>query len=172
LKLKRKLLILIIVLGGNGGNLFNSLYLYRLLLKVNLRYSNPKSFYLGLLYFIIKAIIKNDFTDVLRMLEVEGLLWVEQTKVTKQALSERFSSLPSSLFTSLFEQLIETLNKKNRNQKLTGKWASVEQKFNSVWIADASTLEAIKKHLGQLQEKTGNYLVFSIDIARIWYRRI
>ena len=43
-------------------------------------------------------------TDVLRMLEVEGLLWVDQTKVSKQALSERFNSLPSSLIASHFEQ--------------------------------------------------------------------
>ena len=97
-------------------------------------------------------------TDVLRMLEVEGLLWVDQTKVTKQALSERFNSLPSSLFASVFEQLIERLANKNRTKKITGQWASVAHKFNGVWVADASTLEAIKKHLGQLQEKSGKLL--------------
>ncbi len=32
----------------------------------------------------------------------------------------------------------------------------------AVWIADASTLEAIKKHLGQLQEKTGKLLAGKI----------
>ncbi|MEM7713203.1 MAG: IS4 family transposase [Cyanobacteria bacterium P01_A01_bin.68] len=117
-------------------------------------------------------------TDVLRMLEVEGLLWVEQTKVSKQALSERFNSLPSSLFASLFEQLIERLKNKNRTQQLAGQWKPVADKFNEIWIADASTLEAIKKHLGQLQKKGGKLLAgkilmvveaFSHCPVAVWY---
>ena len=117
-------------------------------------------------------------TDVLRMLEVEGLLWVDQTKVSKQALSERFNSLPSSLFASLFEQLIERLKNKNRTQQLAGQWKPVADKFNEIWIADASTLEAIKKHLGQLQKKGGKLLAgkilmvveaFSHCPVAVWY---
>lgn len=37
-------------------------------------------------------------------------------------------------------------------------WVSVASSLNAVWIADASTLEAVKKHLGQLQQKTGAVL--------------
>ena len=117
-------------------------------------------------------------TDVLRMLEVEGLLWVEQTKVSKQALSERFNSLPSSLFASLFEQLIERFANKNKTKQLASKWTSVAHKFNAVWIADASTLESIKKHLGQLREKTSKLLAgkmlmvveaFTHNPVAVWY---
>ncbi|MEA5513501.1 hypothetical protein [Nodularia sp. UHCC 0506] len=48
-------------------------------------------------------------TDVLRVLEVEGLMWVKMTKVSKQALSQRLNSLPATLFALLFEQVIERL---------------------------------------------------------------
>lgn len=71
--------------------------------------------------------------------------------MSKQALSQRFNSLPSHLFLGLFEQVIERIATKNRNTQLASKWASVAEKFSAVWIADASTLEAIKKHLGQLR---------------------
>ncbi|MEH2114773.1 hypothetical protein [Nostoc sp.] len=55
-------------------------------------------------------------TDVLRCLEVEGLLWAEAISVSRQALSQRLESLPSDLFIKLFEQVIERLAaKKNKN---------------------------------------------------------
>ncbi len=57
----------------------------------------------------------------------------------------------------LFEQLIEKIRDKSRSKELAPKWASVADKFSSVWIADASTLEAIKKHLGQLKKKEVRY---------------
>jgi hypothetical protein len=101
-------------------------------------------------------------TDVLRILEVEGLMWVSTMAVSKQALSQRLNSLPSHLFMALFEQVIEKIRDKNRDKELAPKWSSVADKFSSVWIADASTLEAIKKHLGQLKEKEGQFLAGKI----------
>jgi Transposase DDE domain len=101
-------------------------------------------------------------TDVVRALETENLLWVEKMQVSKQALSQRLNSLPSHLFIGLFEQVIERIAANNRTKRLNNKWAPVAQKFSAVWIADASTLEAIKKHLGQLQEKTGKLLAGKI----------
>jgi Transposase DDE domain len=97
-------------------------------------------------------------TDVLRCLEVEGLMWVEAMHVSRQALSQRLGSLPAHLFIGLFEQVIERLAVKNNSAEIAPMWASVASKFSVVWIADASTLEAVKKHLGQLQEKTGAVL--------------
>ncbi|WP_442854718.1 hypothetical protein [Fischerella sp. PCC 9605] len=98
------------------------------------------------------------FTDVLRYLEVEGLLWVEAISVSRQATTNRLESLPAHLLLKLFEQVIERLAaKKNRNE-VAPMWASVASRFGAVWIADASTLEAVKKHLGQLQQKTGAVL--------------
>lgn len=97
-------------------------------------------------------------TDVLRCLEVEGLLWVEAMSVSRQALSQRLESLPAQLFIKLFEQVVERLAAKKNPTEISPMWASVASSFGAVWIADASTLEAVKKHLGQLQEKTGAVL--------------
>jgi hypothetical protein len=58
-------------------------------------------------------------TDVLRCLEVEGLLWVEAMSVSRQALSQRLESLPAQLFIKLFEQVVERLAaKKNPTSHL------------------------------------------------------
>jgi len=117
-------------------------------------------------------------TDVLRILEVEGLMWVEATKVSKQALSQRLNSLPAHLFAKLLEQVIECLAAKRSARELAPAWASVSAKFPAIWIGDASTLEAMKKHFGQLQEKTGAVLAgkmlmvveaFTHTPVAVWY---
>ncbi|YAG09063.1 IS4 family transposase [Nostoc sp. DSM 114167] len=100
----------------------------------------------------------NYLTDVLRCLEVEGLLWVEAMSVSRQALSQWLESLPAKLFVGLFEQVIERLAVKKNPTEVDPRWSSVVEEFSAVWIADASTLEAVKKHLGQLQEKTNAVL--------------
>lgn len=100
----------------------------------------------------------NYLTDVLRCLEVEGLLWVEAMSVSRQATTNRLESLPAKLFVGLFEQVIERLAAKKKPTEVDPRWSSVVEEFSAVWIADASTLEAVKKHLGQLQEKTNAVL--------------
>lgn len=117
-------------------------------------------------------------TDVLRLLEVEGLIWVESMEVSRQALSQRLNSLPSSLFMQLFEQVIERLTTKNRYIELAHGWTSVAQRFGAVWIADGSTLEALRKHLGQLKENKAKPLAgkmlavveaFTHTPVAVWY---
>ena len=48
-------------------------------------------------------------SEVLRVLEQEGLLWVEPLKVSKQALSKRLGSLPAQLMAQVFEQVIDRM---------------------------------------------------------------
>ncbi len=43
-------------------------------------------------------------SEVVRVLESEGLLWVDPFKVSKQALSKRLACLPADLFGQVFEQ--------------------------------------------------------------------
>ena len=105
-------------------------------------------------------------------------MWVKATKVSKQALSQRLNSLPATLFAKLFEQVIERLAVKRSVRELAPAWSSVAQRFTAIWIGDASTLEAMKKHFGQLQEKTGTVLAgkilmvveaFTHTPVAIWY---
>lgn len=117
-------------------------------------------------------------TDVLRVLEIEGLMWVEATSVSRQALSQRLNSLPAQLFAGLFEQVAQRLAANNSANVLPGVGQTVMQRFSAVWIADASTLEAMKKHFGQLSEKTGAVLAgkmlmvveaFTHRPVTVWY---
>ncbi|QMS87334.1 hypothetical protein HUN01_06950 [Nostoc edaphicum CCNP1411] len=78
--------------------------------------------------------------------------------VSRQALSQRLESLLAQLFIKLFEQVVERLAAKKNPTEISLMWASVASSFGAVWITDASTLEAVKKHLGQLHEKTGAVL--------------
>ena len=97
-------------------------------------------------------------TDVLRMLETEGLIWVESMSVSRQALSQRLNSLPAHLFAQLFEQVVERMAMNIATSTVRPEWAGVAKQFGAVWIADASTLEALKKHFGQLQDTVGSVL--------------
>lgn len=112
-------------------------------------------------------------TDVLRILEIEGLMWVKATRVSRQALSQRLNSLPAALFAKLLEQVIERVRAKVREPS-----AEMNQKFSAIWIGDASTLEAMKKHLGELKEQVGTVLggkimmvveAFSHHPVAVWY---
>lgn len=104
-------------------------------------------------------------TDVLRLLETEGLLWVEPVKVTRQALSQRLNSLPAHLFADLFEQVVERLSRQPDKSVVPSAWAKVKQEFGAVWIADASTLEALQKHFGQLRQMSGTVLAGKMLMA-------
>jgi hypothetical protein len=93
-------------------------------------------------------------SEVLRVLEQEGLLWVEPLKVSKQALSKRLGSLPAQLMAQVFEQVIDRMHSSQTNMPVPRGWESVHQNFSALWIADGSTLEALRRKLKALQEKT------------------
>ena len=44
-------------------------------------------------------------TELTRLLETEGFLWCEPTKVTQQAMSQRFLTFPAVLFERIFRTL-------------------------------------------------------------------
>jgi hypothetical protein len=99
-------------------------------------------------------------SEVLRVLEVEGLLWVEPLKVTKQALSKRLASLPAQLFAQVFEQVMDRMRGTQVNLPLAVGWEGIHQNFTALWIADGSTLEALKKALNQPKERISVEMVF------------
>jgi hypothetical protein len=86
-------------------------------------------------------------SEVLRTLEQEGLFWVKAQRISKQALSQRLQSLPAHLFASLLEQVIERLNQSSASGEVSPFWRPVRSKFSAIWLADGSTLEALKKKM-------------------------
>jgi Transposase DDE domain len=99
-------------------------------------------------------------SEVLRILSKEGLLWVEATEVSLTALSKRFDKLPAELFATLFEQLIDAQVKHRRlaSEAATAPTAAhplavLQQIYSCLWIADASTLERLRKTTTELRQQ-------------------
>lgn len=95
--------------------------------------------------------------EMVRLLEQEGLLWVEAQKVSKQAVSERLRTLPASLFVDLFNQ-VDTRIRAQATRAVSQRWQGVQERFGAVWIADGSTMSRLQRHLGVQQVDSGNRL--------------
>lgn len=95
-------------------------------------------------------------TELLRVLALEGLLWVGTVSVSKQALSKRLAILPASLFAHLFSQSLAQLQPLPVDEK--NALSGVATQFTVVWLADGSTLEALRKKLKENREETSSPL--------------
>jgi hypothetical protein len=117
-------------------------------------------------------------SEVKRVMEKEGLLWVESLKVSKQALSKRLATLPADLFAELFEQVIQQLSRRPPRNLADG-WQQVYEKFTALWIADGSTLEALRKKLKVREEESsplGGKIMMIVEAfthspVRCWYTK-
>jgi hypothetical protein len=95
-------------------------------------------------------------TELLRVLACEGLLWVEPMRLSKQALSKRLARLPAALFARLFDEALAhqaTISAPEQDQ-LVGP----ATRFTAVWLADGSTLEALRRKLKELKDKPASPL--------------
>ena len=94
-------------------------------------------------------------TELGRLLETEGLLWCKRTKVTQQALSQRFLTFPAILFQRIFHEILPKLKTRwsaRHNRPLPESVQFTLSKFDKIWIADGSTLEALFRKLKSLEE--------------------
>ncbi len=83
--------------------------------------------------------------EVQRILWQEGLLWVGRIEVSAQAVSKRLRTLPIELFAQIFQEVMERINNgQPQNQAVPVNWQHVYQRFTAIWIADGSTLEALR----------------------------
>ena len=84
------------------------------------------------------------------MLARENLLWAKATSVSQQALSQRLLTFPASMFEKVLDELLEPWNQKwqqRQKRKSPLGIAQAEKHFERIWIADASTLEALFRKL-------------------------
>lgn len=94
-------------------------------------------------------------TELNRLLETEGFLWCPQTKVSQQALSQRFLTFPAVLFERIYQEILPQLKIRWSNRQKRPLPESVQfalSKFEKIWIADGSTLEALFRKLKSLEE--------------------
>lgn len=94
-------------------------------------------------------------TELGRLLETEGFLWCGRTKVSQQALSQRFLTFPAILFERIFHEILPDLNLRWSERQKRPLPESVQfslSKFESIWCADGSTLEALFRKLKSLED--------------------
>ncbi len=93
--------------------------------------------------------------ELTRLLAREDLLWCGASKVSQQALSERFLTFPAELFERVFKDLLPQLQQNwlQRTQRpLADSIKFGLEHFERIWVADGSTLEALFRKLKSLEE--------------------
>ena len=94
-------------------------------------------------------------TELTRMLARDGFLWCSPKSVSQQAISQRFLTFPACLFEKVFKDLLPRLKAAWHTRtsrpvpecvQFTLCW------FERIWIVDSSTLEALFRKLGSLED--------------------
>jgi Transposase DDE domain len=120
--------------------------------------------------------------ELTRMLGREGFLWCERTKVSQQAISQRFLTFPAELFERVFKELLPEFSNKWHSRKQRPLPQSLEfarTKFDRIWACDGSTLEALFKKLNSLEDVPIGQLAGKMGVVidlitrlpiEIWFR--
>lgn len=92
--------------------------------------------------------------ELTRMLAREDLLWCKAIKVSQQALSERFLAFPAELFEQVFKALLPELRRRweERRRPMPLAIRVAREHFDDILVADGSTLEALFRKLGSLED--------------------
>ena len=91
--------------------------------------------------------------------------------MSKQALSQRFASLPAELFLEIFESVCERIRASGEPPLSERVKATVKQ-FSAVWMADGTTLSQLRKTLARTQEQESNPLAGKLMmVVEAWSHR-
>lgn len=93
-------------------------------------------------------------SEVARLLQREGLLWVSALMVSQQAISERLREFPPVLFLNILLHILPVLHQRwqARQRPLSPILAWAQARYSAVWVADGSTLDALVRKVGLLRE--------------------
>jgi hypothetical protein len=98
--------------------------------------------------------------EAVRVLNREGLLWVDERKVSQQAVEQRLGSLPALLFERVLQELLPHLAERwrERTRPLPAALRWAQQHFSAVVALDGSTLDALLRKCGLLRQREGSVL--------------
>jgi hypothetical protein len=98
--------------------------------------------------------------ELVRLVRDEAVLWEEPKKVSQQALSERFNTLPAILFLNVLNQLLPLMQQRweKREQPLPLEIAWAQARFTACQIVDGSTLDALVRKVGLLRDRESHPL--------------
>lgn len=99
-------------------------------------------------------------STLVRVLAREPLLWVPPQRVSQQALSQRLRCLPAELFGDVLRAVLPELLARAaaRQRPRPPVVTRALEHFPHVWVADATTLEAVFRKVGALREAAGTVL--------------
>ncbi|MEI6779101.1 MAG: hypothetical protein WCK70_19545, partial [Chloroflexales bacterium] len=118
--------------------------------------------------------------EAVRTLNREGLLWVDERKVSQQAIAQRFGSLPALLFERVLQEVlpIMTARWQTRTRPLPPALQWARDHFTATVAVDGSTLDALLRKTGLLRDGQGGILagrmaglldVISRLPRQVWY---
>ncbi len=114
-------------------------------------------------------------TELTRLLETEGFLWCGRIKVSQQALSQRFLTFPAILFENIFHDILPILKVRwstRQNRPLPDLVQFTLSKFENIWIADGSTLEALFRKLKSLESVSPGKLAGKMGVVMDLVKRL
>jgi hypothetical protein len=99
-------------------------------------------------------------TEAVRTLNREGLLWVDERKVSQQAIEQRFSSLPAVLFERVLHEILPAMGMRwqTRTRPLPPALRWARDHFTGVVALDGSTLDTLLRKTGLVREGDGPIL--------------
>ena len=119
-------------------------------------------------------------TEAVRTLNREGLRWVDERKVSQQAIEQRFSSLPAVLFERILHEVLPLMAARwqARTRPLPPALQWARDHFTATVAVDGSTLDALLHKTGLLRDGQGGILagriaglldVMSRVPRQVWY---
>ncbi len=119
-------------------------------------------------------------TEAVRVLQEEGMLWVQPKAVSAQALTQRLGALPASLFAGVFHEVVPQLQQRwqTRTRPVAPALGWAQQHFTAVLALDGSTLDTLLCKTGLLRGTTGGVLAGRmaalVDVVthlprQVWY---
>jgi hypothetical protein len=89
-----------------------------------------------------------------RIVQKEAVLWEQPKKVSQQALSQRLTNLPSDLFLKVLQDVLPKAQERwfARERPLSPELLWAAERYRAVLAADGSTLDALIRKIGLLQD--------------------
>lgn len=116
-----------------------------------------------------------------KVVQQEAILWEQPRKVSQQALAQRLTSLPSELFLRVLLDVLPKAQERwmKRERPLSPELLWAAERYRSVLAVDGSTLDALIRKIGLLQDLPENPLAGRmtalLDLCtrlpeKIWYK--
>lgn len=92
--------------------------------------------------------------ELVRLIQTEAVLWASPRKVSQQALSQRLTTLPAQLFLNILLSILPLLQQRwaERQRPLPPEIAWAQERYSQVQAVDGSTLDALIRKIGLLQD--------------------